>query len=479
MSAYNLFARHILAPGYDVLRGTHTTSYLRQLEESQRWPRDQIEELQSRRLRRLVEHAYTHVPYYRRVMDERGIQPTDIRSTDDLRKLPVLTKAAIRAAGDAMLAAGIPGTQLRPMSTSGSTGEPLLFYSTLDDQFSHGMARALRAFQWAGTRMGGRYATLARPRRFDSQRERMLHLISLRLRRAVELDYGSLSDEHIALLARQLRKGHFTCLDGTPPLLSLLAGFIRSRGLEAPHIESIVCSGEQLYPHERRLLREVLGSEPFSVYSSYEVFEIAAECEAHAGLHVHAEDVLVEVVDEAGMPAPSGHAGLILVTNLHNDAMPFIRYALGDIGTLDAAPCACGRQLPRLVGVVGRASELIVAPDGRRIFAADLGLESFGASGVRQFRIVQHETDSVVALVIWHTDVSRASRAERERRLEEMLRGRLGQGIDVKIETVDRIEPTAAGKHLVVASALASRLPYGTPAAEDKAQDNAARGRCE
>lgn len=475
MSLYTCVARHVFAQTLDVIRGTHTMSCLRELEESQWWPRGRIEELQSERLQRLVGHAYAHVPHYRRIMDERGLRPADIRSAADLPKLPVLTKAAIRAAGDELVADTTHVSRLRPMSTSGSTGEPLLFYSTVEDQVSRGMARALRAFQWAGVRMGDRYATLARPRHFDSQRERMLHRMSLRFRRAVEMDYGSLSDERIALLARKVQRGRFACLDGTPPLLSLLAEFIRSHGLEVPHIESIVCSGEQLYPHERRLLRETLGSEPYSVYSSYEVFEIAGECEAHAGLHVHAEDVVVEVVDEEGMPVPDGRSGRLLLTSLHNDAMPFIRYAIGDIGTLDSTPCSCGRELPRLVGVVGRASELIIAPDGRRIFAADLGLESFSSLGVKQFRVVQHDLHLIEALVIWHADVSPEARKKRGRKLAEALRARVGPDIEVNVKSVEHIEPTAAGKHLVVVSRLSSRLPYGNAATEDKAQDNVGR----
>jgi phenylacetate-CoA ligase len=470
-------ALNVFAPAADLIRGTHTMSSLRELEASQWWPRERIDELQAGRLNRLITHAYEHVPYYRQIMDERGLKPADILSAADLRKLPIQTKATIRDAGDSILSDGFTRAELRPMSTSGSTGEPFSFYSSAEDQLSHGMARALLALQWAGLRIGDRYATLIRPRHYSRWREQLLHRMSQRVRRAVELDYGSLSDDHTALLARQLQLGRFTCLDGTPPLLCLLAGFIRSRGLDAPRVQSIVCSGEQLYPHERQLLRETFGSEPYSVYSSFEVFEIAGECQAHAGLHVHAEDIVVELVDEAGMPAPAGHAGHILITNLHNYVMPFVRYAIGDIGTLDSTPCSCGRHLPRLVGVVGRTSELIVAPDGRRVFAADLGLESFGSLGVKQFRIVQNERDKVIALIVWHEDVSPDARAERGRQIAETLRGRVGPGIEVKVETVEHIEPTAAGKHLVVVSRLASRFPYGMHAADAGTTEDAQQGR--
>ena len=115
----------------DLIRGTHTMSCLSELEESQWWPLEQIEELQSERLRRLITHAYEHVPYYRRVMDERGLRPTEIRSKADLRLLPVLTRSGAQEHGAEMRAKGFPGNLLRPTKTSGSTGTPLRFYGTV------------------------------------------------------------------------------------------------------------------------------------------------------------------------------------------------------------------------------------------------------------------------------------------------------------------------------------------------------------
>lgn len=460
MTAYNTIALHVLAPAMDLIRGTHTMSCLRELEESQRWPLERIEELQSARLRRLITHAYEHVPYYRRVMDERRLTPSDIRSAADLAKLPVLTKAAIVGAADSILSDDFRRAKLRPMSTSGSTGEPLSFYSTAEDQFSHGMARTFRALQWAGVLIGDRYATLARARHYDRRREQVLHQIITRVRRAVELDYCWLSDECLSRLVQQLRQGRFISLAGVPPLLCLLAEYIRDRKVEVPHITSIVSMNEQLYPHERCLLRETFGCEPYSNYSAFEAYDIASECDAHEGLHVQSEDIVVEVTDEAGTTVPAGHSGRILLTNLHNCAMPFIRYEIGDSGTLSWTPCRCGRQLPRLVGVVGRVSELIVTRSGRRVFAADLGLESFGLLGVRQFRIVQHELDRVVAYIVWHSNVDSDTWADREQRIIETLCRRIGQGVTITVEAVDSIEPTPAGKHMVVVSKCLSRLPH-------------------
>ena len=138
MSLYNALTRHVLAPTFDLIRGTHTMKRLAELEESQWWPRERIEELQAERLQRLIRYAYDQVPYYRRLMDERGLRPHDIQSAADLAKLPVLTKDLIRANFDEMRAEGYPRSALLLGRTRGSTGEPLLFYSSIDEQRAHG-----------------------------------------------------------------------------------------------------------------------------------------------------------------------------------------------------------------------------------------------------------------------------------------------------------------------------------------------------
>ncbi|MBN1152062.1 MAG: phenylacetate--CoA ligase family protein [Dehalococcoidia bacterium] len=462
MSLYNQVARLALSPAMDHLRGTHTMKHLQELEQSQWWPAERLVELQSERLRRLLLHAYEHVPYYRRVMDERGLKPAAIGCAEDLHNLPLLTKGIIRDAGPALLADDFTRSALREMSTSGSTGETLHFYSTAEDQFSRGLSRSLRALGWAGIRIGDRHARLSRPRRYATKQDQFLHDLSQRLRRSKVISYGALTDDDLSLVVRQLSHGKFSSIGGSPPLLRLVAEFARARHLTVPPVDTIVCGGEQLFPHERRLLRETWGPEPHSKYSSFEVYDIAGECNAHAGLHIQSEDVIVEILDDRGTPVPNGHIGHIYLTNLHSHAMPFVRYAIGDMGAIDFRPCSCDRNLPRLVGMVGRTSELIVTRSGRRIFAADLDLESFASLGVARYRLVQEDVDSVVACVVWHSDIDAATRTEREPQLVERLRRSMKGEINVILQSVERIEPTAEGKHMVVISKLTPRIPPNT-----------------
>ena len=147
MTLYNTLALHVLAPSLDRMRGTSTMKCLAELEESQWWPRERIEELQSQRLRRLIEHAYARVPYYRALMDERGLRPHDIQSAADLARLPVLTKHVVYSRHDDLHAEGFPDSELRRGTTSGSTGTPLTFHGTREDQANRGVARTMRGHE--------------------------------------------------------------------------------------------------------------------------------------------------------------------------------------------------------------------------------------------------------------------------------------------------------------------------------------------
>ena len=157
---YRWIARHLLAPVLDFWRGTKMLRCLKALEQSQWWPRDRILELQNKRLRWLIRHAYENVPYYRRLFDERALKPGDIKRAQDLVKLPVLTKRLIWDNFDDMMAQGVPSKEVIPQSTGGSTGETLKFYSTKDAYYNWGYAAAQRAYSWAGHEVGDKVIEL-------------------------------------------------------------------------------------------------------------------------------------------------------------------------------------------------------------------------------------------------------------------------------------------------------------------------------
>ncbi len=457
MSVPSGLIRRALVPTLDLLRGTHTMRCLRELEESQWWPAERVERLQSERLQRLVRYAYERVPYYHRVMDTAGVSPDSITTAEDLRLLPVLTKSDVRHHAGELVAEGFPRRELLAGRTSGSTGTPLAFYSSRQARWSHGAARSLRALEWAGVYSGDRVLRMSGAGHDGFVRQAPLHGLVRALSREVFEDPSRFTDATLPRVVQRMRRLRPRALRGYASAICVVAEFIRDSGLPAPPVGAIVTGGEQLFDVQRRLLAEVFGSEPFSKYSSFENYDIAMECDAHTGMHVAAEDLIVEVVDDEGRPLAPGRIGRVLVTNLHEYGMPLIRYDTADESTFATGDCPCGRSLPRLAAVFGRIGGVLHTPSGKRLSTNTLDSSGLVPLGVRQFQLVQDRLDRVTVRVVANTGLSSAGSRALVAGVGALFTGWLGDDVRVEVDIVDHIELTPAGKHLYLVSNV--RLP--------------------
>ena len=457
MTVYNHLARHVLAPTLDTIRGTHTMRCLRELEQSQWYSSQAIAELQSRRLQQIIGHAYEHVPYYRQVLDERGLTPTGIQEASDLSKLPILTKDLVRANLQGMVADNYPSCRIFPSRTGGSTGSPLVFYTTHEDRFTHGRARGLLAMEWADVHMGDRVATFPSTFGRPTRKEQLLEPVIRHFQRTLVIGANGISEQTLPGIVESIARARPRAIAAYPSTLALLAQHIKDSGVPAPYVHAVLTGGEQIFEHQRRLIRDVFGREPFSRYGSHENSLLGTECEEHSGFHMFAQDLVIEVVDDEGTPLPPGHEGHVLVTNLRAHGMPFIRYDTGDIGAWATRPCSCGRAMPLLSDLVGRSCDFILTPSGKQVSGTAVGLSRMALYGVSHVQIIQEEVSYImVRLVLPH----RADDEEMRRvssGVQDILHQSLGDDIRVDIEFVERIEPTPAGKYVPVVSKLTSR----------------------
>ena len=451
---YSKIARHMLAPVLDFCRGTRTMKCLRELERSQWWSRDELLELQHQRLRRLVKQAYDNVPYYRRIFDVRGLKPNDIESIEDLAKLPVLNKLLVRKNFDDMVARGFPAKEMIPNATGGSTGETLAFYSTRDDLYNWGFAAAQRAYRWAGYEIGDRLVILRERHLYRSTLEAIRETAKEFIERVVFIDANELSLEKLTFFARKLGGFRPAVIQGYPSAVYLLARFIEKEGMPKFRPKAVIMASEQLYDYQREFIGQVFECDTYSHYASWEVYAIATECPEHSGYHIAAENIIIEIVDDRGEPVPAGQEGKILITNLHNYAMPFIRYDMGDVGVSSDKVCPCGRGLPLLAALTGRTTDAIITRSGKSIPGVALPWQFMASLGVEQFQIVQQSYEEVMVRLVMGGKYFANRAEELTREIIRRYRPIFGEDMEITVDFVDDIPPTKAGKRRIVVSNL-------------------------
>ena len=457
MKTYRFLARQIMAPILDLLRGTKTMKCLRELEQSQWWPREKILELQNQRLKQLVRYAYDNVPYYHRIFDERGLEPEDIETSKDLVKLPVLTKQIIRANFDDLTAQNFPAKELVKLATGGSTGEPLVFYDTMYDHITLSFAARQRVNSGMGYELGDKYARLATTPAYQSKKERLWQAPISFFRRDFFVDIKDMTKANMPVFAERLERFQPGFIVGYPSAIYELARFIKMEGKMRLKPKAIITGAEQLYDYQRGIFREVFGCDTFECYGSQEQHLIAFECRQHSGYHVVAENVVVEIVDNEGKVVPAGNEGRILITNLHNYAMPFIRYEIRDVGAGSERACHCGRGLPLLSGLKGRTTDSISTRSKGTIPSISLPWSFLAGWGVEQFQIVQDAYDKVVVKLVLKKDIQEKDMGDLSSEIVAQYKRILGQDMDVAVEYVEQIPINAAGKRRFVVSNLPPR----------------------
>lgn len=422
---------------------------LDELLESERWPRDRLLELQNRRLRRIVRHAYDNSPFYRRSFDEAGVAVPDIRTIEDLPKLPILTKEAVRANGDSLLTSR-PRRGWLEGHTSGTTGSPLAVWydrrtcvETNAVDARHKRWAGLRDGEWIGLFLGRVVVPIGRRK---PPYWRINHAL-----RQVWFSSFHLSDESLPQIVEEIKKRSLRVLEGYPSTLFVVADHLRHRGETLP-LRAVITSSETLHRVQRETIERAFRCPLFDFYAMAERTVFAGECEFHEGKHVAEEYGVLEIVDANGEPVAAGDMGYVVGTSLHNTAMPMLRYRMSDVTSLLTDPCPCGRTLMRMSDVSTKAEDIVVTPDGRWISPSVLTHPFKPLHSVTRSQIVQLQPDHVVVKIVPDGEFPPSER----RQLLESLTARLGREVRIDIEVVDDIPRDPSGKFRWVVS----RIPH-------------------
>ena len=315
-----LIARHLICPVHEWLLGRRTFRNLRELERSQWLAPDDIRALQRTKLQALLSHAQSNTPFYRRRFAEAGV---DIRDPDPigvLGRLPPLQKREIRASLDDMLWHDAPGGVFEH-NTGGSTGEPLIFYFDRRRQ-GYDQAARIRSHRWFGVDIGHRELYIWGSPIESNRTDRVKHLRDVLFNHRL-LTAFDMSPQRMDQYLDEFDRYGPVCVFGYPSSIALLARHARSSGrqLDTHHLRAVFVTGEVCYPHDREAITSYFGVPVADGYGSREAGFIAHECPL-GSMHITAENVIVEIIDNTGEPVPVGETGEIVVTHLDTYAMP-------------------------------------------------------------------------------------------------------------------------------------------------------------
>lgn len=445
MGLYTSFVSRFLFPVHERLKRHATVALRRQMEELQWWPADRIAAFQLQRLRDFLQDVATHVPYYRDLFARLGFDPACIQSTADLQRLPFLTKPVIRANTDALKHAHAQG--LARFNTGGSSGEPLVFFIG-NKRVSHDVAAKWRATRWWGVDIGdpeivvwGSPIELGKQDRLKAWRDKLLRT---RLLPAFEMSEPRLDD-----FLATIRSVKPRMLFGYPSALTHIARHAQQHGVVMTDlgIKVAFVTSERLYDEQRATISQVFGCKVANGYGGRDAGFIAHECPA-GSMHLTADDIVVEIINEAGQVQPPGVAGEIVVTHLSTNDFPFIRYRTGDIGVLGATPCGCGRGLPLLQDIQGRSTDFVVAADGTVMHGLSLIYILRDLAGIKSFKVIQESRSLTRVLLV--TDDNFAAGAVA--RIISGFKQRLGAAVTVDVNLVDNIPAEKSGKFRYIIS---------------------------
>ena len=412
-------------------------------------PVEEIKKLQSEKLVKQVKHVYEHVPYYRDLMDKKGVSPDDIHGIEDLHKLPFIEKSDLRETYPyGMLAVPLEDC-VRIQSTSGTTGRRVIAYYTQNDinLWEDCCARALIA---AGAdrddvvQVSYGYGLFTGGPGLNGGSHKVGSLT---------LPMSSGNTERQIQFMTDLRATVLCC---TPSYAAYIGESLKEMGYTPDTIplKAGIFGAEPWTAEMRKSIEETLGIKAYDIYGLTEISGpgVSFECSEQKGMHINEDHFIAEIINpETGEVLPEGTKGELVFTCLDKEAFPLLRYRTRDICVLSRTPCSCGRTHVRMAKPMGRSDDMMIIR-GVNVFPSQIEAvllkEGFSANyQIKLGRVNNNDTfDVYVELPPEQFDDSVKSLSEKEKALRDALRSMLGIGPAVHLvapKTITRSEGKA------------------------------------
>ena len=399
---------------------------------------ERMEVIQTHKLRQLVAHHVNTSPFFQQRIKESGLTPQDIDSAH-MERLPILSRQDIISAGDSFFSTNVPASHgnVGEVKSSGSTGEPVKIKATaMVSTFFH--CYNMQEVAWNKRDVKSRFAVV-KAGKFETQLyDRWSHPLFKETGPMQVINiYTDIKEQ-----ARILAEFRPDVISVYPSNLDALMDYWDEHG-GAPEFKHIKTVGETVHDKLRERVKKKFNLKIEDVYSSQELGSIAMPCEQ--GLyHTTDQNLIVEILDEAGVPVAEGETGRVVVTDMHNYASPMIRYDNGD-WAVRGGKCSCGRGLKTIQKVMGRYRNLLKRPDGTRHWP-QVGMYEFDQLSfkIRRYQLIQHTLTDIE----YRVQVDELLNDEQKSELIRIAQAALGDEFAITVNDTTDIWPAAPnGKH--------------------------------
>jgi len=445
MNLYTKLVSELIFPLHEKLKKHDTVRIRKDMEKTQWLSVEELNLLQLERLKKFLIDVGEHVPYYQTLFKKLQFNPENIKSLDDLKKLPLTGKSLIREQTEQLKADNTKG--LAKFNTGGSSGEPLIFYIG-NKRVSHDVAAKWRATRWWGVDIGDTEAVIwGSPIELGGQDK--IKLIRDKFLRTHLIPAFEMSPVKIDGFIQEIRTLKPKMLFGYPSALAHIATHAEKTGqvLNDLGIKVAFVTSERLYDYQREKIEQVFACPVANGYGGRDAGFIAHQCPS-GNMHITAEDIIVEIIGNQDQVLPIGEAGEIVVTHLATRDFPFIRYRTGDIGILSDQRCSCGRGLPILKEIQGRTTDFIIAQDGTVLHGLALIYILRDIEGIESFKITQYSLNETTVQIVKNQHYKQ----QNESKIQQEFQQRLGKTVDINVEYIESIAKEKSGKFRYVVS---------------------------
>ena len=434
MLFYNRIIENLILPLNDQIFKRNVSKDLNFLQKSQWWSPEDLKKYQNEKLRLLINHAYKNVPYYRELFKANKLTPDDIKTQNDLIKIPLLTKEIIRKNfPNKIVAQNISPKKLLMSGSSGSTGQPLQYYRT-KESLDFSRACNLRGWYWMGFRMGDPYLKIS-----TMPRNKLYKRIQDILNRSVYIYSKSMNEEDILMIIDKIKKTKIKVVRGYPASLYLIARYCNKNNINDINLHCVNTTSEPLYPNMRDMIESQFHCKIFDSYGA-EGAPVISECENHKTYHISDENAIVEFLRNDEI-VNEGYAKMVF-TDLTNYATPFVRYDIKDFAVIGDQNCECGRGLQTIDKIEGRDTDILITPSGKYItfyfFAGYFEFQDY----IDMFQVTQTELDEFTLKIVPNENFNTELLEKTRKDIIKIL----GEDVKLNIESVNYIPLTSSGK---------------------------------